>query len=258
MTLKILKLLLIFGASLFLFVGCSLFVMQRKLLYYPDNRDFFNCPQFNDYQKLSHKGTRFYFKQNANKLIVFYHGNAGSACDRAFLKTLLEENKHSVIFVEYTGYSNDSRTPTKSLLEENVKHIMEFIQTQDMEQVIVIGESIGSAMACFHTTQMNVNKLLLLSPFETLVNLVQEKYPLFPVSLLLKDKYNNRKTLNSFSGKIKIVHGTDDQLIPIHHAQTLFQNLHTSKKNFIEIEGAGHNDLYSFNQTIQAIKDYLH
>lgn len=257
MLLKLFKLFLLFGTSLFLLVGCSLYMMQRKLLYYPDTQDFFNCPQFDDYQKVNHNGTRFYYKKRSKKLVVFYHGNAGSACDRAFLKPLFKDANYSAIIVEYTGYSNDPRTPTKALLEENIKHVVDFIEQEEITETVVIGESLGSAMACYHSTQMPVAQLLLLSPFETMVKLVQEKYPLFPVALLLKDQYNNADNLKDFTQSISIIHGSQDQLIPIHHARKLFDGLSSSAKTFVPINGAGHNDLYSSKETLKQLREFL-
>ncbi|MFC1756459.1 hypothetical protein ACFLY1_00730, partial [Patescibacteria group bacterium] len=73
--------------------------------------DFKSCTFFQDSQKINIGGTRAYYKENSKKLILFYHGNAGSACDRSFLRDEFQKLGYSYIFVEYTGYSNDSRKP---------------------------------------------------------------------------------------------------------------------------------------------------
>ena len=63
--------------------GLFLFLNQKSMLYYPDNQDFANCDRFDDYQKINFQGTRFYLKEESlDSVLVYYHGNAGSSCDR--------------------------------------------------------------------------------------------------------------------------------------------------------------------------------
>lgn len=58
---------------------------------------------------------------------------------------------------------------------------------------------------------------------------------------------------------VLILHGTADHRIPIEHGQTLFQQLKTTDKFFIPIQGGAHSNLASTNETtyFSAIEDFL-
>lgn len=72
-------------------VGLYLFFFQKSMIYFPNDQDFESCTGFKDYEKINHNGTRFYLKQISDQAIIYYHGNAGSACDRSFIKDLFEQ-----------------------------------------------------------------------------------------------------------------------------------------------------------------------
>ena len=90
------------------------------MIYYPDNQDFYGCEGFKDYEKINFNGTRFYLFEQSDSVLVYYHGNAGSACDRSFLKDIFEQSNHTLVFVEYAGYSNDTKKPSVVLFLKDV------------------------------------------------------------------------------------------------------------------------------------------
>jgi len=231
---------------IYLFFGLFLFFSQKSMLYYPDNQDFENCSGFNDYQKLNFNGTRFYYKQGPlDNVVVYYHGNAGSACDRSYFKSFFEQSNSSVIFVEYAGYSSDDIKPSKKLILRDVDNINGFIKENSFKNVIVYGQSIGSGAASYHSFVGDVNSLILVGSFSSLEDIVQSKYIIYPASILLREKYNNVKWLQGFEGNVIILHGDSDQAIPHRFSQKLFNEITTEKKEYVLINGKGHNDIWN-------------
>lgn len=234
-----------------------LYFGQTKLLYFPNNQNFETCQNFENYQKGTFQNTRFYFLEKSKSVTVFYHGNAGSTCDRAFLKPLLEQGEQSIIFVEYAGYSADKQNTNKKLLLEDVQNIKDFIEQKDFNKVTVIGESIGTGMASYHTSLAQVENLLLISPFSKIADVAQSKYTYFPIKFLLKENYDNVAYLKNYSKNLLIIHGTEDQIIPINFGIQLYESVHNAEKKFIKIKNAGHNNLYDFNKVILEIINFI-
>lgn len=232
--------------------GLVLFIFQKNYLYYPSNQDFNSCSGFKNSDKLNLNGTRAYYKRSSDEIIIFYHGNAGSACDRAFLSF----EDHSYIFVEYAGYSNDSRPPSKKLLMKDVENINDFIQKQNFKKVVIAGESLGASLALYHSSLTNEDKILLISPFYKISDVAKAHFPLYPTSLLLFDQYDNSKWIGDIKS-IKIIHGKNDDIIPISQAEILFDKINVKDKELVIIENAGHNDLYDNSQTYSAIINFL-
>lgn len=241
----IINILIAFIITYFLF-GLFLFFNQKSMIYYPDNQDFENCAGFKDYKKINYNGTRFYYKQGSfDAVIIYYHGNAGSACDRSYFKSTFEQSNNSLIFVEYAGYSNDNKKPSKKLILEDVQNIHNFVEENSFKNVIVYGQSIGSGAATYHVYIGNVDSLILVTTFSRLDDVAQSKYIIYPASILLREKYDNIKWLQNFEGNIIILHGDSDFIIPHRFSQKLFDEILTEKKEYVLIEGKGHNDIWT-------------
>lgn len=229
----------------YILFGFILFFSQNSMIYYPDNQNFEDCAGFLDYEKISYNETRFYFRQGSENLMVHYHGNAGSACDRSFFREYFEQENNSIIFVEYAGYSNDSRKPSKELILQDVRNVHDYIKKGSFERVMVYGGSIGSGPASYHAFLGSVDYLIFVTPFSSLVDVAQSKYILYPVSILLRENYDNLGWLENFYGKVIIFHGSNDLVIPNRFSKKLFDGLVTEKKEYVLIEGYGHNNLYN-------------
>lgn len=245
---------LLFG---YFFFGALLYFKQKSFVYYPDNRDFESCPEFFGYEKINHQGTRFYFRQNSENLVVFYHGNAGSACDRGFLRPIFEKNNFSLIFVEYAGYSNDSRQPSAELILNDVHNVINFIQNNNFNKIIVIGESLGTGPASFHVKSGKVDYLALVAAFPSLKEVARSKFPIYPTSLMLKENYDNEKWLENFRGQALFFHGQRDLVISPRLSRKLFEKTPTEEKDYWLIEKAGHDDIWISHTFQSKLADFL-
>lgn len=250
------RVLIISIFSLYILGGVSLFFFQSSFIYFPNNQNFNNCPGFDNALKINWNGTRMYVKKNSNNWLVFYHGNAGSACDRAFLKPEFEKFGYSYIFVEYGGYSNDPQTPSEDLLTQDAKNVDEYLTNQKAAKIVVMGESLGTSVAIFSAQYLNSTEIILISPFNNLVAEASQAMPFYPVKFMLKDHYQSDIWIKALQN-VTIIHGTDDKTIPIVLSKKLYQNINSEQKNFIEIGGAGHNDIYKFQGTIGTIDNLL-
>lgn len=239
-------------------LGTILYIFQDNFLYRPDNQDFFNCKELEYTNKINFNSTRFYYKNNSENLVVFYHGNAGSACDREEIADLFNINNFSFILVEYAGYSNDNRTPTKKLLYNDVRNINEFINSKNFSNIFIVSESIGSAFASYHVSLNKPEKIILISPFDELRNVVASKYPFYPSKYLLNNNYNNYEFLSNYSNEILIIHGELDKVIPNKLSKNLYYSINSTNKKYILLEGKGHNNMYThkmFNEIIYFLKN---
>lgn len=253
---KFLKKILIIATLVYLGFGLVLFIFQNNYIYYPSNQDFNSCPEFSSSEKLNLDGTRAYYKNISDKLIIFYHGNGGSACDRSFLKDKFESLGYSHIFVEYAGYSNDSQKPSQKLLMKDVENINTFLDKNNFKEIIIAGESLGAALALYHSSIANEDKLMLVAPFYNIKSLAHHHYPLYPVGLLLRDGYESNLWTDDIK-KAEVIHGTADTIIPNQESKKLFSEINIQEKKYIEITGANHNDIYYFPETFLAIDEFL-
>ncbi|MFC1720825.1 alpha/beta hydrolase [Patescibacteria group bacterium] len=233
-----------------------LFFAQSNYIYYPDEQDFVGCSSFADAQKITQNGTRMYVTENNNPdtLVIFYHGNAGSACDRSLWNYFFNTLDVSNIFVEYAGYSNDPRTPSEKLIYQDVRNVQEYVATLPYKRIVIVSESIGSGAATYHTTLEDIDELLLITSFRELADVAAYHYPIYPVRLLLKDKFDNVANLSNFAGNLTIIHGEEDEIIPVHLGKQLFDETDVAQKKFIAIPNARHNDIYIHSEVFDTLR----
>lgn len=244
-------------AIFYLSFGALMALNQEDFIYQPSAQDFEICAGFANAQKVNHNGTRMYVKDGHEGTVVLYHGNAGSACDRAFYASQFIGAGYGYIFPEYAGYSNDSRDTTHELVKQDVQNVVDYLQTINQENVVVIGQSVGSGAASYHTYLANPNHLLLISPFASLADVAQRKFWFYPTSLLIDNAFDNELFLAEYGGSITIMHGDNDLVISQKSGLRLFESLTTKNKTFISIEGKGHNDLFTSEKSFETIQKVL-
>ena len=237
--------------------GAYLYLNQEKIVYQPFAQDFNSCSDFSEAEKVTYRDTRMYIKKNGTEpVVVLYHGNAGSACDRAFYADLFAGAGYGYIIVEYAGYSNDTRISTHELVKQDVEHVVSYLKNQDVESVIIVGESIGTGVAAYHASVAPPDKLLLISPFTDLRAIARNRFWFYPTSILVDNAFNNVVALDKYRGVVTIIHGTKDTIIPHDLGSQLFQAIQANKK-LVSIEGAGHNNLFRFEDTHKALGEFL-
>ena len=63
------------------------------------------------------------------------------------------------------------------------------------KDIILYGESLGTGVATEIAQSNNYAGLVLETPFTSMIEAAKNFYPYIPVSLLIKDKYDNQKKL---------------------------------------------------------------
>jgi len=237
------RIALIGFAIFYISYGLMLTFKQESLIYQPWPQDFLACTALDTDEKITFNGTRLYVKDTHLPTAVLYHGNAGSACDRAWYTELFGAAGYGYVLVEYAGYSNDTRSPSHELILADVKNVIAFLSERQVAEVVVVGESIGTGPAAYHASLAAPQKLLLISPFTNLAALAKNQFWFYPTSLLVDNAYDNVAALANYKGAVQIIHGEKDTLIPLRQAQTLYDSLGTNKAIHI-VSGVGHNDLF--------------
>ncbi len=246
-------------AAVYASFGALLYFNQDSFIYIPSPQDFYACPALEG-AELEWRGTRIYYVniENEKGVVVFYHGNAGSACDRAFLAGIFAEAGFSTVLVEYAGYSNDPAPPSTERIFRDVENADDFIRTIRSPFLAVGGESVGGGPAALHASRnASTSKLLLIAPFTSLADMAQKAYPLYPARLLLKGDFDNAARLREYRGELRVIHGTEDEVIPFELGRRLYDGAASPAKAFIEVPGARHNDMYARPETIDAIREFL-
>lgn len=178
----------------------------------------------------------------AKGVVVFFHGNGGCIDDWGYTAPLFLEQGYDVLYADYRGYgkSTGAITSEKQLINDAQLVYNTVIENYNEKEVILFGVSIGTGIATQLAANNSPNKLILISPYSSLQQLILEKIPVLP-PFLIKYKLNTSLHLTRVNCPISIYHGIEDTLIPIHHAQELKTKY--KKIDFTQIPNCGHNDI---------------
>ncbi len=231
--------------------GLFLYFFQKSFIYFPSQSSFYECPFFSQDEIREYNGTRFYFREGNNKLIVVYHGNAGRACNRAHFISSIDPS-YSYLIVEYSGYGGDSDLPSKKNILQDVKNIVSFTQDLDKE-VYLFGESIGSSVASYHASLDKPEGLIMIAPFHSLASVANSQFPIYPVRLLLTQNYDTSNYLKGYEGRVLIFHGTSDRTVPPRESEKLAEELSNVQRVTYD---RAHNNLYS-DELFEEVRGFI-
>ncbi len=242
----------------YILFGMVLYVRQDTMLYFPDNTPFLECPELADAERLQVGDMRAYHYRNGTStaLAVFYHGNGDRACSRDFYRHAIEDAGYSWLFVEYTGYAGGDKKPSTRALLRDVERVHEWVLLRNPSSLAIIGESIGTGPASYHAALAGDASLVLVAPFDRLSGVAQERYPLYPIALMMRGDFDNVSAARHAS-RVLIVHSRDDELMPYFRAEHLFTTLPQEDKRLVTLFGLTHNNTFADVQTQDAIREFL-
>jgi len=172
-----------------------------------------------------------------------FHGNGEWSAERPENVSAFTRRGFRVFLYEYPGYGGRPGYPDEKGIVSDARALIRSLDQAGFGPVYVWGESLGSgvsAAVCADPT-LPVHGLALLMPWDTLAHAALSHYPFFPISLLLREKYDSLANLEHFKHPICIVHGNEDPVIPSSLSLNLFAHLPDPKKIILE-KGYGHGD----------------
>ena len=118
----------------------------------------------------------------------------------------------------------------------------------NLEDVIILGRSIGATVAMHVSQDIDLGGLVLVTPLTSGKEHAQTALPgIF--WLLAGGSFNSIGKIENVVCPILIIHGTEDNVIPIDMGRKILE-LARAEKRMVEIEGAGHNDLSTTYSTV--------
>jgi len=240
----------VIAALLYSGVVALVWARQDNFLFFPDDSRFDLCegselapltPQTADFD-----GGRAHYHLHkgpeAIGTIVVFHGNAGSACDRAFYAEMFRDQPYDVMLAEYPGYAGLGGRPSQAgILAVAVEIAKIARRTAPNGPVILLGESIGSGVATYAAARVRVDGLILISPYTSIRELASLHFPWLPAGWILKNPFPADEWAKDVQAPVLVLHGRNDETIPFEMGRrqsAAFPDL----RAFVELPEAGHND----------------
>jgi pimeloyl-ACP methyl ester carboxylesterase len=146
--------------------------------------------------------------------------------------------------LHYRGYGGSSGKPTEEALHSDARALYEMVHARHPD-VIVVGRSLGSGVAVQLAATRQVTRLVLITPFDSIVNLASRQFPFVPVDLLLRDRFESWRYAPQVTAPTLIIAAANDEVVPRESTLALFNAFGPGVATMTTISGAGHNSISS-------------
>ena len=179
----------------------------------------------------------------ARHTLLFLHGNAGNVSYRLDLLKRFHTLGLSVFIIDYRGYGQSQGTPSEAGTYSDAlgawRYLTEVRGVAEHE-IIVLGRSLGGAVAVWLAVRHTPAALILESTFTSIAAMGEHYYARLPLAPLLRIHYASIDRIGDIRCPILIAHSPDDRIVPFAEGRKLFAAAPTPKR-FLELQG-GHND----------------
>ena len=229
----------------------ALYVLARRAIYYPSKYpegfwDLQSQVGASDVWLNSPDGVRLHAwwvgRQGTRLVTLFLHGNAGNVTHRIPHIREIVAAGSSILIPDYRGYGKSSGRPTEKGLYLDSETAFTYLLGQGYrsKQIILHGESLGTAVAIDLASRRPCAGLILEAPFTSGSDVAGTVLPL--LGPLLVRGFNSVPKLRWILKPKLFLQGDHDEVIPPRLGQLLYA-VAQGPKSFWVVEGAGHDNI---------------
>ncbi len=224
-------------AAIYVGLVIWIFFCQRSLIYFPQPRanhdaDVIRLPGDVLVSSRPAEG------QNA---VIYLGGNAEDvSLDLSGFAEIFPND--AIYLLHYPGYGGNAGHPTEKSILAAAFALFDTVHAQHAN-VILIGRSLGTGVAIHVASQRPVTRLVLVTPYDSLVDVAEAHYPFLPNRLLMVDKYDSWKYAPQVTAPVKIIAAGDDEVIPRTSTERLRTRFTKTAATYVVVPGVGHNSI---------------
>jgi len=205
--------------------------------------------QYEDVHFTSADGTKLHgwFLPNAGAkhVILYCHGNGEDVAAVGEFAAFLRDRLQASVFVfDYRGYGHSEGRPAEAGCiadGDAAQHWLSERAGIQPKDIVVMGRSIGGAIAVALASQNGARALILENAFPRMTDVAAWHYSWLPIRLVMRNRYDNIARIKNYHGPLMQTHGTLDEIVPLSYGKRLFDAAPGSTKSWLELPGLGHN-----------------
>lgn len=248
--------LIISSVLLFCYICAAtwLYIFQRDYIYFPT-------------QKIQHSFERFsllnegetleviVINKGNEKALIYFGGNAEVVSSNAqeFSSNFSDATTY---FINYRGYGGSSGKPTEAGIYADALALYDHLK-KDHSQISIAGRSLGSGVATYLAANRAIEKVALITPYDSILNIAKSQYSLFPVTFLLEDHYDSVSRAKTIQSKILVIAAEHDSIILMPFTQNLVNAFKDDQVQLKVIKNTGHSDILESVEYHKALREFL-
>ena len=238
----------------YLLVGSFLYLKQDSYLYHPtpNSECKYKSMQFeNEGETLN-----VFVLHEGNTDAILYFGASSESMAESTDYIAAQFLHHTIYLLDYRGYGASTGHPSEDALYSDAVKLYDSIKDKH-KRISIGGRSLGSALATYVAAHRDVYKLALITPFDSIINVAQGRYPIYPVKLLLDDHYKSIDNVPDIKAKTFIVYAENDISVPFKYTKHLIDAFDEEQLKVTMIEGKGHHDISDDDGYYKIMQDFI-
>lgn len=247
-----------------------LYFAQNRLLYYPnfDIEAHTTLANSNDdkYEEISIQTSDGilcgwgYHYSDEKPTILYFGGNAQSSAN--FIATIPKSlgQEYNWVMIDYPGYGVSSGVLEYDNILKSAEYAYNFVannQFYGQNEIFVTGFSLGTGVAVYVASKFNVDKLILIAPYDNGINLYNSYINVFygPFKFLVRNPFPSSDYARQVKCPVLIIASEDDEVIPYELAVKLKNSF--SNVQMITYTRLRHNEIFHDSQVEEDILKFL-
>jgi len=183
------------------------------------------------------------FKADKSKGLIFYlHGSNGAVDTWGKIANIYTKNGYDLFMLDYRGYGkSEGKVTNEELLYRDLQTVYDKLTQQYREDhIIIIGQSMGTALASTIASHNSPKMLILQAPYYSFQDWTQHVAPELDTSGI-PFYFDNAAALQKVKCRTIIFHGDQDNAVYFDSSIKL-SNFFKKQDKLIRLAKEGHND----------------
>ena len=239
-------------AAVIYFALCLvLFLAQRSFIYFPQPKSVSSDKALT----LNMDGERIAvsIRPSIGPDAVIYFGGNAEDVSRSLPTLAAAFPERSLYAMNYRDYGGSTGKPSETALIADALVLFDRVHTEH-PHVIVIGRSLGSGVALHVASLRPVERLTLVTPYDSLLKVAATQFRYFPLSWLMLDKFESWRYAASVTAPTLIIAAENDEVIPYPSTESLYERFRTGLATMKVVRGAGHNTVADSAEYLSLLK----
>lgn len=177
---------------------------------------------------------------------LWFHGNGGNIGHRVEEIAQIHQRLGVNLFIfDYQGYGKSAGRSSEQATYRDARAALQYLYSRSdvaQDRVVYFGRSLGAAVSVELATEHPPMGMILVAPFASLGDMAKIAYPRIPFApWLARNRYNSLARIERIAAPSIIIHGEQDEIIPVAQGRKLYQAANQPKE-FLGLPAAGHND----------------
>lgn len=243
----------------YLIIVAVMYLVQDRFIFHPDMiiKDARSMLVKFDHPKhltfTTKDGTKLegVYQENGKKLplLLYFAGNAENVLHTYEIAQKIKN--YNFLAFNYRGYGLSQGEPSEKTLLEDA---LEIFDKYGDEKTLLVGRSLGTSVATYIASQRKADKLILFTPFDSILALSADVMPFLPHSLILKHTFRSDLFMDAVEEPVSILTASKDTLVTKKHTEAL--KTHISHLAYEETAEGTHNlDFTIFSAFLKKVTD---